>query len=147
MTLPMIDAFSEYLTDERRFSPYTARCYGADLRQYTDFIAQQFGIEQNDAAELEAFKSTAPPKTNDVHASIGPQTITGVIRDASPDVIRNFLAHLAEQSYSAATMARKIATLRSFFKWAEKRSLVASNPMTLIRTPKQAKRLPKAISI
>lgn len=147
MALPMIDAFSEYLTDERRFSPYTARCYGADLRQYTDFISQQFGIEQNDAAELETYKRTAPPKNSNVHASIGPATITGVIREASPDVIRNFLAHLAEQSYSAATMARKIATLRSFFKWAEKRSLVASNPMTLIRTPKQAKRLPKAISI
>jgi integrase/recombinase XerC len=44
-------------------------------------------------------------------------------------------------------MARKIATLRSFYKWAERRGLAATNPMTLIRTPRQSKRLPKAITV
>ena len=61
--------------------------------------------------------------------------------------VRGFLTKLSDASYSAATMARKIATLRSFHKWMEKRGIVASNPMTLIRTPKQARRLPKAISV
>jgi integrase/recombinase XerC len=44
-------------------------------------------------------------------------------------------------------MARKIATLRSFFKWADRRGLADTNPMTLIRTPRQGKRLPKSITI
>jgi integrase/recombinase XerC len=44
-------------------------------------------------------------------------------------------------------MARKIATLRSFYKWAERRGVAKTNPMTLIRTPRQGKRLPKAITI
>jgi integrase/recombinase XerC len=44
-------------------------------------------------------------------------------------------------------MARKIATLRSFHKWMERKGIAATNPMVLIRTPKQAKRLPKAISV
>ena len=44
-------------------------------------------------------------------------------------------------------MARKIATLRSFYKWADRRGVADSNPMTLIRTPRQGKRLPKAITI
>ena len=44
-------------------------------------------------------------------------------------------------------MARKIATLRSFHKWLEKRGFTTTNPMTLIRTPKQARRLPKAITV
>ena len=35
-TLPITDAFSSYLMDERHFSPYTARCYGADLRQFVE---------------------------------------------------------------------------------------------------------------
>ena len=33
-SLPITDAFASYLTDERHFSPYTALCYGADLRQF-----------------------------------------------------------------------------------------------------------------
>ena len=44
-------------------------------------------------------------------------------------------------------MARKIATLRSFYKWLERNQVIDSNPMTLIRTPKQKKRLPKAIDV
>ena len=32
-TLPIIAGFTSYLMDERHFSHYTARCYGADLRQ------------------------------------------------------------------------------------------------------------------
>jgi len=61
--------------------------------------------------------------------------------------IRGFLAHLDEFGYSPATTARKIATLRSFYKWLHKSDMVAANPMLLIRTPKQTKRLPKAITV
>ncbi|MHC4141901.1 MAG: tyrosine-type recombinase/integrase, partial [Planctomycetota bacterium] len=61
--------------------------------------------------------------------------------------VRKFLEHLSQQHYSPATMARKIATLRSFHRWLEKRSLISNNPMLMIRTPKQSKRLPKAIDV
>ena len=80
-------------------------------------------------------------------ATIAPRSLTGLICEASPDSIRAFLAHLGEQQYSAATMARKIATLRSFYKWADRRGVAATNPMTMIRTPRQGKRLPKAITV
>src|SRR5439155_5454327 len=36
---------------------------------------------------------------------------------------------------------------RSFHRWLEKRSFIATNPMLMIRTPKQSKRLPKAIDV
>ena len=44
-TLPLVQSFLDYLVDERHFSPYTARCYGLDLRQYGEFIADEAGIE------------------------------------------------------------------------------------------------------
>ena len=37
--LPVVEKFLSYLTDERHFSPYTSRCYGRELRQYTDSLA------------------------------------------------------------------------------------------------------------
>jgi integrase/recombinase XerC len=145
-TLPITAAFASYLTDERHFSPYTARCYGADLRQFIEFLVDEFGIEIDDAKETEAYQRRVD-QADGVAGSIEPKTLTGIICQASPEMIRTFLAHLSEQMYSAATMARKIATLRSFFKWAERRNLAETNPMTLIRTPRQGKRLPKAITI
>jgi integrase/recombinase XerC len=149
-TLPITQAFASYLTDERHFSPYTARCYGADLRQYVEFLSDDTGIDLNDQAEKDALARREASSGNgvaEVAGSIGPKTITEIVCGADADLIRQFLAHLAEEQYSAATMARKIATLRSFYKWGERRGLTATNPMTLIRTPRQSKRLPKAITV
>jgi integrase/recombinase XerC len=152
-TLPITDAFSRYLQDERHFSPYTARCYGADLRQFVDWLSASTGMTIDAGQERAAFDAreeavrSAGGKKPGPSASAGPASATRIIIQANPDTIRGFLAHLGEQHYSAATMARKIATLRSFYKWAERRGLADANPMTLIRTPRQAKRLPKAITI
>lgn len=152
MSLPVIAAFTRYLGDERHFSPYTARCYGADLRQYVEFLAQEMHIEADEAREaayhrlLESLpeRATAKPETT---PESNPGILSAIVCHANADRIRAFLAHLSEHEYSAATMARKIATLRSFYKWADRRGLSSSNPMTLIRTPRQGKRLPKAITI
>jgi len=128
MNVPLISQFLEYLQLERHFSPFTARCYGADLRQYAQFLASQpEGSTQGEEAE---------------GAGVG-RAIVG----ADALAVRRFLTHLDEYEYSAATMARKIATLRSFYKFLHRRGIVAANPMLMIRTPKQAKRLPKAMTV
>jgi integrase/recombinase XerC len=145
-SLQIIDAFTKYLADEKHFSPYTARCYGADLRQYVDYLADELAISMDPAKENAAAQATITPGQT-LAPGAKPATVTEAIRKASSESIRDFLAFLGEQQYSAATMARKIATLRSFYKWAEKRGAAAINPMTVIRTPRQAKRLPKAITI
>lgn len=142
----IIDAFTKYLADEKHFSPYTARCYAADLRQYIDYIVDEFGISI-DAAKENAAAAVTVERGQTLAAGAKTDTVTETIRKASSETVRDFLTFLGEQQYSAATMARKIATLRSFYKWAEKRGVAAINPMTVIRTPRQAKRLPKAITI
>lgn len=147
-TLPIIAAFTGYLMDERHFSHYTARCYGADLRQYVEYLAEEGGIEISDSDEKNVYDTVSSgPAASGVAASIGPNTITRHIVDATPETIRQFLNHLGTKDYSAATMARKIATLRSFYKWSARRGITRTNPMTAIRTPRQAKRLPKAITV
>jgi integrase/recombinase XerC len=91
--------------------------------------------------------STGSQTSSGVVATLGPATVTATMFEASVDRIRAFLVRLEDHQYSSATMARKIATLRSFHRWMERQRLIASNPMTLIRTPRQSKRLPKAIDV
>jgi integrase/recombinase XerC len=149
-TLPFVEAFLSYLTDDRHFSPYTARCYGADLRQYTEHLVAEAGASIDHAAEasaLERIRTSGPPSSDGVAGTIGKGTITDRMAAATAEDIRTYLTYLSEQNYSAATLARKIATLRSFYKWALKSNLVEANPMTMIRTPRQSKRLPKAITV
>ena len=147
--LPVVEAFVHYLLDERHFSPYTARCYGVDLRQYIAHLSDELDQEPNREAEEAAFQSrlNAALEQRDVLGTVGPPTVTELMMTADAQRLRDFLVRLEEHEYSAATMARKIATLRSFYRWLEKRSLIAANPMLLIRTPRQNKRLPKAINV
>lgn len=150
-TFAVINGFLAYLDGERHFSGYTSRCYGADLRQFTDWAQRTLAIELNESAEKRAYdqrieRTTRTEPVNPA-ASIGGTSITDRLLDASSDFVRGFLESLSGNEYSAATMARKIATLRSFYKWAERRGIAPANPMTVIRTPKQGKRLPKAITI
>ena len=156
--LPIVDQFLQYLLDERHFSPYTARCYGVDLRQFVEYLSDEHGIEPQTSQEAAALaralehaststSTSAANGSRDVLAKVGSTTITQFILASDVELIRGFLSHLADQNYTPATMARKIATLRSFSKWLMKRGLTNNNPMTLIRTPKQPKRLPKAIGV
>ena len=134
---PLIEQFLEYLRLERHFSPYTARCYGADLRQFAGYLLGD--DPQNPPAPAQT--------TNEPPAVPNGAALSRSIVQADALTIRQFLAYLDQYEYSPATMARKIATLRSFYKYLARRGLVENNPMMLIRTPKQAKRLPKAIGV
>ena len=145
-TLPLFQQFLDYLIHERHFSAYTARCYGADLRQFASFLSEEHTIEIDVEREAK-FVAPGGGQASDVAGRIAPTTVSAIVLRGDVEVIRTFLSFLSDQGYSAATMARKIATLRSFYKWAHRRGLIDANPMTLIRTPRQTKRLPKAITV
>ena len=144
--VPIVTAFLDYLIDERAFSVYTGRCYGVDLRQLLIWITEEQNLTLDIPAETDAWQRHSSGE-KEIAGHVGPETITEHIVSADTEYLRSFLANLAESNYSPATMARKIATLRSFYKWLERNSAVDSNPMTLIRTPRQKKRLPKAIDV
>lgn len=46
-----------------------------------------------------------------------------------------------------SSMARYLSTVRSFHKWASRNQYAATNPAQSVKPPKQAQRLPKALSI
>lgn len=101
-TLPITLAFTRYLTEERHFSPYTARCYGADLRQLVEYLSDELGVEIDEPRELAAMKARENGSKNAADGSI-----TATVCKGDPDTIRNFLAHLGEQQYSPATMGAR----------------------------------------
>ena len=56
--------------------------------------------------------------------------------------IRSYLAWLNCENYSRRTIARRISSLRSFYKYLLREEYIAQNPFTKVRTPKLDKRLP-----
>ncbi len=59
---------------------------------------------------------------------------------------RRFLAHLRQGQLRPRTLARKLSSLRSFFRFLHREGLIDQNPALLVMTPKLDKPLPKFLS-
>lgn len=129
---PLVRAFLDYLKLEKHFSDYTVKSYGADLVQFCQFLSGEIGGEHAQAARSNGI---AELPLDDKLAKVEPLSV------------REFLAYLYAQNYTKSTTARKLATLRSFYKFLIRRGLVSINPLSTIRTPKQEKRLPKCLDL
>lgn len=139
----IITKFLDYLKFERRFSEHTAKCYGADLSQFGEFLkgGSDAGGRHDDPISLghhESESQQAVAVATQVKAEVDQ-----LLLSAQTDSVRAYMAFLNEKQYSKATIARKLATLRSFYKFLVKREHLTSNPVVSIRTPKQEKKLPR----
>lgn len=60
--------------------------------------------------------------------------------------VRRYLAHLNETS-SKKTTLRRLSSLRSFYKYLLRSSLINENPLEMIQTPKQEKKIPSVLTL
>src|SRR5262245_44792474 len=61
--------------------------------------------------------------------------------------IRRFLGILKEKNYQKSTISRKLACLRSFFKFLARENLLKVNPASGIQSPKKEKKLPSCLEL
>ena len=133
----IVQEFLDYLTFEKHFSSHTIKCYSADLQQYVGYLTSHPETSQTGGASHEEHQEYGGAAT-----AVATDVSTTMIQ-ADINTIRAFLAHLNEENYSKSTTARKLATLRSFYKYLVRRGRVQTSPVAAIRTPKQEKRLPR----
>jgi integrase/recombinase XerC len=117
-------SFVEALPAEKGYSVHTCRAYTRDLEEFTRY--------------LEESGATEPPHVSN-GGGFGPGHVTAVM-------IRSYLGYL-HQKNQKSSIARKLSTLRSFFKFLIKKGLVESNPVEGILTPRREKNLPVYLSV
>ena len=117
----LIEQFLEHLRYERNVSAHTLRNYASDLEQFVDHVAP------------------ADPKSG---ARKFPE-----LKNVDHLTIREWLAELHSAQKKKASIARKLAALRTFFQFLVREGLLESNPAKLVSTPRQEKKLPKHLSI
>jgi|ERR1700674_93228 len=71
-----------------------------------------------------------------------PPALAGVTHS----LIREFVAHLHDHGLQKSSIARKLAALRSFFKYCVREGQLKENPARLVPTPKLPKRIPSVLS-
>jgi len=112
-----IRAFIAFLRTEQRASAETLRNYASDLRQLQRFLL--------------ARRLASPP--------VDPASL-------SSDAVRAYLQWLDQRGGKPASLARKLAAIRSFYRYLTRQGLVDRNPVEGMRTPKQPKSLPRVLT-
>jgi integrase/recombinase XerC len=60
--------------------------------------------------------------------------------------LRDYVAAVGEAGYAKSTVARRLASMRSFFRFAQRNGLVDSNPAKPLRSPRKSRNLPHVLS-
>ena len=115
----LIAQWQSWLLNERRYSPHTLDAYSRDLSGFFDFAAEHLGKvpETADLAKLE-------------------------VRD-----FRAYLGQRAARHIDKSSLARELSTLKNFFKWLARYDILRNPALSVIRTPRRAKVLPKALEV
>lgn len=112
-----IQQFLDHLKVERELAPATVSAYGSDLADFTKFVAARGAVAM---AEAGAVKSI--------------------------DVL-DYLARLTERKLSARSQARRLITLRQFFRFLKAEHGAEVDPTEEIDLPRFGRRLPDFLSV
>lgn len=115
MLFQHIEGFLNHLRVEKNASGMTIVSYRTDLNQFFEFLSHVNSLPP-EMVSKESFN----------HKSV-----------------RDYLTHLQNNGISRATMARKLATLRSFVRYLCREEVLKGNPIAAVATPKQEKKLPR----
>ncbi len=128
-----LNSFLDYSVTILNKSPNSIKEYNYDLTMFLRFIKLYF--KMTDETNVKAIK-------------IDDMTID-TIKKITLDDIHAFIAYLMREYHSkATTRARKVSTIRIFFKYlSRKAKLIEVNPAQDLETPKLDKRLPKYLSL
>ena len=109
--------FLDYLQYQKNYSPHTLKNYGRDLHEFVSYLTSGRPDEPVPLEQID-------------HISI-----------------RDFLSHLSRRGNQKSSMSRKLAALRSFFRYLYREGHVPNNPARLVATPRLPEKTPRFLSV
>lgn len=109
--------FLQHLKYERNMSPHTQRNYISDLEQFRDFLIRIVKREDFPVEQIDRL------------------------------TIREWMSELHAANKSKASIARKLASLRTFFQFLIREGKLETNPAKLVATPRIERKLPNHLSM
>ncbi len=110
-----LDEFLIFLRVEKNASGRTVESYQRDIWQFIDFLSKEMKVpgEQVDPTGIDEL------------------------------LARKYLRHLHVRSLARTSIARKLAAMRTFFRFLCREEIISINPMMQVNVPKLEKKLPQ----
>ncbi|MGI5911137.1 MAG: tyrosine recombinase XerC [Syntrophomonadaceae bacterium] len=115
MLFQYIDGFMNHMKVEKSASSLTLTNYQTDLLQFFNFIANKYNCKL-ELIPLDFFNH---------------------------QVVREYLAYMQHRGLSRSTLARRLASLRSFARFLCRENIFSENPISAVSNPKKDKKLPR----
>lgn len=142
-----IAQFLSYMAVEKGSSSNTISAYRNDLAQFRAyFIERGEDHRANDAQTLHTTRPNGTTHPGAAPASDGASTQRDVAALSELE-LHDYLAYLREQQYAEATVARKVAAVKSFFSYMRAEGLIETNPAKQLSSPRVGRTLPQTLSI
>lgn len=128
-----LNSFLDYSITILNKSPNSIKEYNYDLTNFLKFIKIEFKMtDEKDYSKIDI---------SDISID--------VLKKVTLEDIHKYISYMATELKSKpATRARKVSTIRIFFKYlSQKAKLIDINPAQNLETPKLGKRLPKYLSL
>ncbi|MFN3427599.1 MAG: tyrosine recombinase [Candidatus Thermochlorobacter sp.] len=116
----LLHQFLRHLECERRLSHHTVVAYQTDLNQFCEFLQRHFETAHLDHTVLSQIDALT---------------------------IRLWMGELLSQAMQPRSIARKLAAVKSFFRYLVHTGKLPASPAASVKTPKTDKRLPQFLSI
>jgi integrase/recombinase XerC len=117
-----LESFVKYLRDQRAYSRNTVDCYTRDIIQFAHFTKR--------------LSDSQRPSNSNVN-----------VKDVKPEEVRAFLTQLGMMGLAESSIARKLASLKSFFKFLVREGAIVSNPGAGLKYPRKRRKLPAFLSV
>jgi integrase/recombinase XerC len=115
----LMSSFERHLVVERNVSDHTRRAYLRDLEGFRTFLAEN--LPGRDSGEE-------------------------LLRRVDHLTLRRYMAQL-HRTNRKTTIGRKLAAIRTFFRYLVREGVVKANPGEMVSTPRKEKYLPKTLSV
>ncbi|MDI6023069.1 tyrosine recombinase [Leucobacter sp. UT-8R-CII-1-4] len=114
-----IDGFLRTVEFEYGYSPHTIKAYRTDLAALVGFV--EADQPDSDSAQVD-------------------------VSVIDLELLRSWLWDQQQRGFAAKTLARRVATVKSFGTWLEERRVLPGSPASRLQAPKSAKTLPRVLS-
>ena len=111
----LLDSYFIYLQSEKNMALYTIKAYNSDWMDFLYFLEKELFLELSDL-EVERIDH---------------------------GIIRKYLVSMNEKGLTKSTAARRLAAIKSFFRYLQKKDVLTQNPLRAVSTPKIPKKLPR----
>ncbi|MCH8924015.1 MAG: site-specific integrase, partial [Planctomycetes bacterium] len=113
------------------------------IRHFLRFLSLEGGVAEN---TVDAYRTDLLQFCT----GLSPLGLNGGSTDwrrISRDVIVSYVSELKERRYAEATVARKVAAMKSFFQYLHAEGIIRRNPTESLESPRVGKTLPRPLTV